>query len=70
MAKPSRAGITLQPVKRTTGKWGWKLLRGTRVIAVSRESYARKDAPQRAMRHILRQIAPQVGAAVTFPTSR
>lgn len=70
MAKPSRAKILLLPVQRTTGTWGWEIRRGTRVIAASKESYARKDALRRSMRHLIKQIAPQVGATVTLTSSR
>lgn len=64
MAKTSRAAMTLDTTKRSAGNYGWRILRGTRVAAVSVEGYARTDSLKRAVRHMIRQIAPQVGLTV------
>lgn len=61
MARLERNTPRIQAIQNAGGKWVWQICRGTRVVAMSNESYARQDSLMRSLTRLLIGLSKELG---------
>lgn len=61
MARLERNTPRIEAIQKGESSWVWQIRRGTRVVALSTESYARQDSLMRSLSRLLVGLSKELG---------